>query len=459
MKKNPKITVYITSHNYGEYLEEAIQSVLRQSFQDFELLLINDGSKDNTQKIIERYKRKKNVRTFTGKNIGLPAAANIALRNAKGKYIIRLDADDIFDDHILLVLSTYLDTHKDVALVFPDYYLIDDHGGLIRHEIRTPILGNKRLQDMPANGACTMIRTSVLQKIGGYREDLRAQDGFDIWTKIIKKYSCGNVNLPLFYYRRHGSNLTSNTGKIANARQKIKKDAVMRTLKTSKPIIAIIPCREHYDIEPNLWSKKVGTLTLLDMAIRTNIASPIFDHIVVTADTPDVKRIMKKYKDPRLVFLLREKKDTAPSAHIFDTIEKVVDAFDPATTGISVMSYIQAPFTTTETLEEAVYTLLLHDADCSLAVQEITTNLYMRLPEGLVPLNNQHKVRTDLEVIYSDARASFATKNSNVKKPDLPHQMGNQIVYFHINPGENFFINSAHDLHAVTAISKLMNRK
>lgn len=456
MKTSPKVTVYITSHNYGTYLEEAIASVERQTFSDWELILINDGSTDNTQEIMDRYKGSPNIQVFSTSGVGLPAAANVALKHAQGEYFVRLDADDTFEENILLVLSTYLDAHPDVALVFPDFYLIDDHGELIRHEMRNPILGNRDVLDMPANGACTMIRASVLNEIGGYREDLGAQDGFDIWTKITKKYSCANVNLPLFYYRRHNTNLTSNTAKIAHARRTIKRDAVEEQLHTSHPVIAIIPCRSSYDIEPDLWSKKVNNLTLLDIVIRTNLASDLFDYIVVTADTTDVQDIMSHYDDKRIVFVSRTKKQTAPATHIFDTIQTVADQLDPECTGVSVVSYIQAPFTTTATLEEAVYTLLINNADSSMAVQEVRTNLYKRSPTGLVSLNNQEKLRTDFDVIYNDARATFATRNNNKKKNAMTHLMGDKFACFEISTGENFFINSKHDLQIISYISNLM---
>ncbi|HOY68968.1 MAG TPA: glycosyltransferase family 2 protein, partial [Candidatus Ozemobacteraceae bacterium] len=199
-----KISVYIASHNYGKYLQEAINSVLRQSIGGWELILINDNSFDNTQEIMELYRGDPRVSILTTNGIGLPAVANLALKVAKGEYLIRLDADDVFDENILLVLSNKLDRDPDVALVFPDYFLVDETGGFIIYEGRGALHKSNHMFDMPANGACTMIRRSVLEKLGGYREDLGAQDGLDLWLKVIKEYKCANINLPLFYYRRHG---------------------------------------------------------------------------------------------------------------------------------------------------------------------------------------------------------------------------------------------------------------
>ena len=103
-KKSPKISVYIASHNYGRFLEEAIESVLRQHFEDWELLLIDDGSSDETQQVIQLYANDHRVRIFQTSKIGLPAVANLVLRECRGEYVIRLDGDDVFDENILFVL-------------------------------------------------------------------------------------------------------------------------------------------------------------------------------------------------------------------------------------------------------------------------------------------------------------------------------------------------------------------
>ena len=98
---SPLVTVYITNHNYGRYIEQAIQSVLRQTQRDFELIIIDDGSTDNSREVIERYAEHRQVVTIFQQNKGLNVTNNIALRAARGKYVMRLDADDYLDDHAL----------------------------------------------------------------------------------------------------------------------------------------------------------------------------------------------------------------------------------------------------------------------------------------------------------------------------------------------------------------------
>ena len=450
--KKIKITVYIPSHNYGKYLQEAIESVLRQTIDGWELFLIDVNSTDNTKDIIELYRGDPRIKIFHVKDSMLPQVANFASKQARGQYIIRLDADDIFDENILLVLSNYLDRFPDVAFVFPEYFLVDDHGGIIRYEGRQTVYHHNHLLDMPANGACTLIRKKVLEELGGYREDLGAQDGFDLWTKVLRQYKCANVNIPLFYYRRHEENLTQDQEHILSARRRIKKDACEVNLDKFRPIIAMIPCRKHYDIYPNLWSKKLNQKALIDIAIEACSASHIFDKIVVTSDNPAVRKNMIKHQDPRLCFIERSKESTIYSRSIVYTLEHVIRKLGVGWEGITVLSYIQAPFTTTASLEESVYTLMLNNADSAFSVEEVDRDVYRRTLHGLMPINPRGKVRSDFDVIYLGTRAATATKNINFKTGSLT---GARISYFVIPKEESFFLNTKKDYE----IASILRRK
>ncbi|MFC1807379.1 glycosyltransferase family 2 protein [Candidatus Omnitrophota bacterium] len=450
--KKPKISVYIPSRNYGKYLQEAIESVLRQTVDSWELLLIDVGSSDNTRDLMALYKSDPRVRVFTTEDTQLPQVANFALKQSRGDYIIRLDADDVFDANILLVLSNYLDRYPDVALVFPDYFLVDDHGGIIHYEGRQTIYHSNHLLNMPANGACTMVRKKVLKNIGGYREDLGAQDGFDLWTKVLEKqHKCANVNVPLFYYRRHGKNLTTDQTRILSAKRTIKKDASSINLDKYRPIIAVIPCREHYDIYPDLWSKKLNKKPLLDIAVETCIASKIFDKIIVTSDTADVQDNMVQYKDKRLQFIERSRESTIYSSSVVHTLEYINKILKNKWKGLTVLSYIQAPFTSTQNLEEAVYTLIYNNADSAFSVEEFGEDVYRRTPHGLTPLNPQGRVKSDFDKIYASARTSVATRNINIRTGTLT---GAKMAYFVIPKEEAFFINTKRDFEIANILKK-----
>jgi CMP-N-acetylneuraminic acid synthetase len=199
-----------------------------------------------------------------------------------------------------------------------------------------------------------------------------------------------------------------------------------------------------------MWNRKINPeKTLLDIAIKTSLSSDVFDKIVVTADMEKIQDILEKYKDPRLVFIFRETKLTIPSCSIVNTIEHVLNELSCTNEGISVLSYTQAPFTTTANLEEAVFTLILNDSDSSFAVEEIHTPLYRRTAYGLTPINNLGDFRSDFDIVYSDASTSLATKNNNIKTGSI---WGTKIVNFIIPKEEAFFIHTKRDFEIAKKI-------
>lgn len=436
---NPKFTIYIPSHNYGRYLAEAVDSVLRQSVKNWELLIIDDGSSDETPSVMKRYDGHPQIKLFSTGGIGIMGVCNLALAEARGEYIIRLDGDDIFDENILLVLGHVLDKDKDLALVFPDYYLVDSFGEVYSYERRKKIFVDNHNVDIPPHGACTLVRVSVLREIGGYRSDLKAQDGFDLWSKIIDRYKSSNVNLLLFYYRQHGSNLTGNSQRIFNARRQIKKEFIRDKIESCRPVIAVIPCRKHFDFAVDLWNEKIGGKTLLERHIEVCLTSELFDHIIVASDNPLTKNTVDKYSDPRIGFELRNVQSTIRTASLAPTLETIAKRFDPKLNGITVVRYLQTPFVQLDSIEEAVATLVMSNADSSTAVEEIHNQVYRRTRYGLETVNRTGDFRSDFDSVYRDLLSCVATYTRNFRSGSL---MGHTIVSYTMPTSECMNIDS-----------------
>ena len=239
----PLVTVYLVNHNYGRFLEQAVESVVKQTLQDFELIIIDDGSTDDSKDIISRFENQfDNIIAIFQHNQGLNVTNNIALRKARGRYIVRLDADDWLDERALQILSAELDRHPDVGLVFPDYFLVDFEGNLLE-SVRRHNFDDVTLMDQPAHGACTMIRTKCLREIGGYDEEFRRQDGYELWIRFIQHFGVKNVNLPLFYYRQHSESLTRNEAQILSTRANILAKQASKTVNEDEKVLAMIPVR------------------------------------------------------------------------------------------------------------------------------------------------------------------------------------------------------------------------
>lgn len=451
----PDITVYIPCHNYGAYLNEAIESVFRQSYKNWELIIIDDGSTDKTPEIVQLYTNAPNIRTFRTEKIGLPGVCNLALREAAGKYIIRLDGDDVFDENILLVLKTYLDNHPDIIMAFPDYYLMDQMGNIFAHERRRKLYEEDHILDMPPNGACILAKTQVLRDLGGYREDLGAQDGFDLWTRVRERYKCGNVNLPLFYYRRHYKNLTGAEGEsqiIKTARRQIKKDISAKKLKASRPVIGVIPIRKFFDFAEDLWSLKLGDRTLLEHSLARFIDSDMFDHVIVTSDNEDAREIIEKQGDKRLKFHLRSFESTYRTSPLAPLLEEVITPYDPDYKGVTVVSYVQAPFLTKGSMEESVYSLLMADADAAISVEKYAAeNLYVQSAYGLQQLQLGRYQYLEGGTVFGDVNVCTAVKSSNVKRGSI---RGPRLTSFNITGPEGFFISSDYSYDIAQLIAR-----
>jgi len=252
-----------------------------------------------------------------------------------------------------------------------------------------------------------------------------------------------NINLPLFYYRRHDKNLTNNDDHIFRARHRIKLDAVKDRIHTFYPVIALIPCRARYDFMPNLWNCKIRSATLLERCIEKCTKSGLFDYVVVAADTNKVTKILDLFGDPRIIFFKRRTEDTVRSASLVPTLEGVIKKLDPNYNGISVISYLRAPFVKTNTLEEAIGTLILNKVSSSMGVEEIKGSLFKRSSYGLQPINQISNMSTDFNCIYREANTSLALLNKNIRTGSM---LGPQIVHFAVNKNEYFFINSEQKL-------------
>jgi CMP-N-acetylneuraminic acid synthetase len=210
-----------------------------------------------------------------------------------------------------------------------------------------------------------------------------------------------------------------------------------------RPLTAVIPCRRNYDFCNDLWKQEIDGKSLLQRDIEICLQSSILDHIAVACDNAEAEEVVRMFDDPRLSFFFRDPKDTIRSKSIVITLEKIVEKIDPSWNGITAVSYIQTPFVTKETLEEAIFTLVMAQADSSFGVEEITSPLYRRTGHGLKPINPARGFTTDFDTIYRESNTFLATKNRNLKSGSLT---GATIVNFVVSKKESLIIDSEMDL-------------
>lgn len=441
--KKPLVSVYIPSKNYGHFLEAAVESVLRQTFKEWELFIVDEASSDSTQTVIRNYRTHDKIKVLETDGIGLPAVGNLVLERMSGEFIIRLDGDDVFDENILLVLASHLINDSELAIVFPDYYLMDVAGSVFAQEARELSGSEVSVSDVPPHGACTMIRKRNLLESGGYREDVPAQDGFDLWSRPDLRARSRHIGLPLFFYRQHNENRSSDQQRIFAARRQIKSGVVSST---PKPVTAVIPCRTNYDFRPKLWSVPVKGLSLLERRIEICLTSPLVDQVVVSSDSDEIETsISEMYSEnsERLKFHRRTHESTMRSAPIADTLRDVLGVYDPELTGILVLSYLQTPFATTALIEEAIATLEIYEADSAWGVEHISGDLLRRTATGLQPLAGDNRIFHDTAAVYRDSQTFTVFRAKNLVGPAL---RGRRSVAFEVSEEEGFFVDSERNL-------------
>jgi len=204
------ISVIMPVYNAAKFLRESIESILNQSESNFELLIVNDGSTDNSEEIILSYSDRRIV-YLKKENGGEASARNMALAHAKGEFIVFQDADDVSLPNRLSVLLSQF-TSDNIGFVHSDMALIDERGKPVGYWQSRQIDKNRVLRHLikigtPFNNSSMMIRKKLLEK---YQYDTGLKVGTD--TAMVANFavSCDSVhvNLPLLLYRRHSNNIS-----------------------------------------------------------------------------------------------------------------------------------------------------------------------------------------------------------------------------------------------------------
>jgi len=435
-----KVSVIITTYNYGRYLKQAVESVLNQQFRDFEIIIVDDGSSDNTAQVLKEFENNEKIRVIShSTNEGLVVSCDEGIRKSTGEYVIRLDADDYFDENALLVLSNTLDSNPDVGLVYPDYFLVSEEGNIIDY-VRLPKIEKEvKLLDLPANGAGTMFRRSCYEAVGGYDLSLKYQDGYDLWLKFLNRFKAYNVNLPLFYYRRHVSNLTLNSEKILETRRYIKQSFVDQKLKGRKPkVLGIIPARAH-DYRDYLAIRKLGNKPLIAYTIEETLKVETLDRVIFTTEDKRIAKVAQSYG----VEIIMRPSDLA-KAYVERTVLYILDklkeeGYQP---DIVALLHINSPFKKAEHIAEAINTLLIYDTESVMSVCEDLKFHYQHDTHGLRPLFPKRLLRLEKETLYEENGAIYVSLRDVVTEQKF---VGERTGHILMNREESVHIDSEFD--------------
>jgi len=207
-----RVSIIITCFNRERFVSRAIRSAISQRFPhaDFEVVVVDDGSSDSSPSIIRDF-GDEIVPIFHPKNLGLPSARNTGIRRAKGRFVVILDSDDYLHEELVYHEYVHLAMNADWGAAACDYFLVDSNE---RHMKR------KSAEVEPI--ACgIMFRKDNLIAIGLYDEEMRVCEDEELRQRYSRQFRIGHVELPLYRYTKHETNMTNNRAKVAAYRRKL----------------------------------------------------------------------------------------------------------------------------------------------------------------------------------------------------------------------------------------------
>lgn len=211
--KIPQISVVMTVYNGERFLPEAMDSILAQSFSDFELIVVNDTSTDSTQTILESYSDPRLTIIENDENLGPYGAANAGLAIAQGELIARHDADDVSKPERFALQVARMREQPELVLLGTSYEVINSEGQLL--ELALLPTDNDELQKQLEQmtiflHGTTIMRRKALESVGYYRDYFRVSQDYDLFLRLSEKGEIANLPEILYQYRFHGESLSRN---------------------------------------------------------------------------------------------------------------------------------------------------------------------------------------------------------------------------------------------------------
>jgi glycosyltransferase involved in cell wall biosynthesis len=202
-----KVSIVLPAYNHAHYLPAALDSIFLQYYSDFELIVVNDGSTDNTASVLDTYQGRYPFTVVTQENQGLPGALNAGFAKARGQLLTWTSADNEVLPEMLLELVKALERYPEVGLVYADFFLMDD---------ATNTLGLFEVPEydpywlLYANfvHCCFLYRRECLDRVGGYDPTFIYSEDWEYWIRISEHYPFKRVPLPLYRYRIHQVSMT-----------------------------------------------------------------------------------------------------------------------------------------------------------------------------------------------------------------------------------------------------------
>ena len=207
----PVVSVIMPVYNTEQYISESVQSILSQTFKEFEFIIIDDGSTDRSVEIIQSFGDSRIMLLQNEKNLGITESLNKAFKIAKGNFICRMDSDDIADSSRLEKQITFFQTHPAISILGSQAALIDEKGKIIGDEIvprTTKDINRRKFIHNPFVHGTVMLRSSLVERYGMYDHRRKHTEDYDLWLRYTKHEHGFNLEDKLIYRRIHSQSIT-----------------------------------------------------------------------------------------------------------------------------------------------------------------------------------------------------------------------------------------------------------
>ena len=207
---SPKVSVIVPTYNRADRLERALNSIVSQTYQDFELIVVDDGSTDKTSQLMKSFPKAQYL--YIKKNSGVSKARNVGLAFAKGELICFLDSDDLWKEKKIQIQSLWLENNKDSQICYTDEIWIRNGvrvNPMNRHRKYSGDIFRHCLGLCIVSPSSVMIRAKLFDEIGNFDESLPACEDYDLWLRIASKYAFHFIEEPLIIkYGGHSDQLS-----------------------------------------------------------------------------------------------------------------------------------------------------------------------------------------------------------------------------------------------------------
>ena len=261
----PTVSILMPIYKTAPYLREAMDSILSQIFSDYELIILNDCSPDNADEILDTYSDSRIVRYKGEKNVGLSNILNVGIGMARGKYIARMDSDDVSLPDRLRIQVDYMEAHPDIDLVSVGMQLFGAKEDVWIRETNPEKVKINALFHSPILHASSVWRRERFEENGlRFRQEMVPSEDYDLWTRALVK-GLKLVNLPqvLYKYRIHSAQATTNT-ELTSEKDRLVQQNFLRTA------LPLLSARNRDAFPAKLWP-----------VFLANVRSGFFDRILL----------------------------------------------------------------------------------------------------------------------------------------------------------------------------------